>query len=61
MEMDTGSEERQLLVDRLGTTTVNMDNRIEQSADFTELVRRFVKHQYTLPFTLIYSEPMRKI
>lgn len=48
MELDCGSEERQLLVDRLGTTSLNMEERVEeQTKDFTELVRRSQEEDLT--------------
>jgi len=41
MELDcNNSEERQLLVDRLGTTTLSMEETIDQSTDFADLVKR---------------------
>jgi len=49
MELDCGSEERQLLVDRLGATSLNMEpeSRVEQSANFTELVKRSKEEDLT--------------
>lgn len=41
MELDMGQDERQLLVDRLGATTLTMEEEAaEQTAGFAELVRR---------------------
>jgi len=41
MELDMGNEERQLLVDRLGATTLNMEElKTQQEAIFMDLVKR---------------------
>jgi len=42
MEMDfSNSEERQLLVDRLGTSSINMEDTVDNTTDFSELVNRW--------------------
>jgi len=48
MELDTGSEERQLLVDRLGATSLNMEElRTQQTANFNELIKRSKEEDVT--------------
>merc|ERR1712013_734933 len=42
-----GSEERQLLVDRLGTTSLTMEEKIEASADYLDLVKRSKEEDLT--------------
>jgi len=48
MEMDfSNSEERQLLVDRLGTSSINMEDTVDNTTDFSELVNRAKEEDLT--------------
>jgi len=48
MEMDfSNSEERQLLVDRLGTSSINMEDTVDNTTDFSDLVNRAKEEDLT--------------
>jgi len=48
MELDfNNSEERQLLVDRLGTSSINMEENVDHNVEFAELSRRAKEEDLT--------------